>query len=940
MRNTVMHGTNYRRWACVVWLAWALSGPGFADEIALEPIQVGTPERIEVFPAEIKLTGAKERLQLIVTGHYAGGAIQDLTRAAEFVSSNTDVAIVDQSVAFPKADGTTAVIVKAGGQELSVPVTVANQGQPQLRSFEYDTLVALSKQGCNAGACHGSPSGKGGFRLSLRAFDPELDKLTLIHEDFGRRTNPLNPDESLLLLKPAMKVPHGGGLKMRPTDPAYAIIRDWIAEGCRLDAPERARCVKLEVFPPSGRLLKRPAHTQQLSVLAHFSDGSVRDVTQLAVYSSSDEAVAAVDERGFVVGKDRGEAAILVRYLEHIESCFITFIRDVDGYQWSNPPTHNYIDELVDAKLRQLQYLPSAVCTDEEFIRRVYLDVIGVLPTIEEVQAFLADGAADKRAKLVDALLARPEYAKFWALKWGDLLRLTSKQVGGDAVHKYHRWVERAITENMPYDKFAHELLTASGSTHTSPTANFYRTAADPNDCVETISQVFMGARLQCAKCHNHPFERWTQDNYYGMAAFFNRVQRKKTPKPDEMFIWVSQSGEVTQPRTGKQMKPWLPGDGDVENAQVDDRRELFAAWLTRPDNPFFGRIEVNRIWSHLLGRGIVDPPDDFRDSNPPSNAALLDALAADFVKSGFDRKHVIRTILNSRTYQSSFEPNQFNQDDVKYFSHYQPRLLSAEQLLDAICEVTSLPESFAALPPGTKATQLPSPDLVNHEFLKIFGQPERQTVCQCERSSESNLGMAIQFFNGPLIYNKLRDGNNRFRKLLAENKPDAEIITQLHLAAVNRPPTSKELEATIQHIAVKDVQIAEHNKGVDTQVLAMNQSIAGIRKPFENKLLEGKLQTIPEALRADVSTALNTAEGERNEVQKYLVAKLGPALAVTADEVTNALDDAAKKSIADAQTQVAELEKQRQAPGSRRIEALEDICWALLNTNEFLFQH
>ncbi len=929
-----------RTGAFVVVAFAAAIGLTRADDFKLEAIRVGEPQRIEVFPPAVKLAGVREQMQLVVTGYYADGSLQDLTRAAEFASSNAEIFTLAGSVVRPKADGSADLKVSVGGKEASIAVQVANQGTPQTVSFEYGTLAALSKQGCNAGACHGSPSGKGGFRLSLRAFDPELDKLTLIHEDFGRRTNALDPAESLLLLKPLMKVPHGGGLKVRASDPAYKVIHDWIAEGCKLDPPEQARVVKLEVYPPSGRLLKRPAHTQQLSILAHYTDGSVRDVTELAVYTSSDEAVASVTEAGLVVGKDRGEAAIIVRYKEFIESSFVTFVRDIEGFAWTNPPTNNYIDEAVDAKLQQLKFLPSNVCTDDEFIRRVYLDVIGILPTVDEVQKFSTDAASDKRSQLINQLLERPEFAKFWTLKWGDLLRLTSKQVGGDGVYKYHRWVERAIAANLPYDKFARELLTARGSSHLNPPANFYRTAADTNDCVETISQVFLGARLQCAKCHNHPFERWTQDNYYGMAAFFNRVQRKKTPKPDETFIWVSSKGEVTQPRTGKQMKPWLPGDGDVEQAEVDDRREIFADWLTRPDNPFFAKIEANRIWSHLLGRGIVDPPDDFRDSNPPSNAALLESLSADFVKSGFDRKHVIRTILNSRTYQSSFEPNDFNKDDTKYFSHYQPRLLSAEQLLDAICHVTSVPEKFGSLPLTTKATQLPAPDLVKHEFLKIFGQPERQTVCQCERSSESNLGMAIQFFNGPLIYNKLRDGNNRFRQLLNQKKADQEIISELHLAAVNRPPTEKELAATMKHISSKDVQIAAHNTETDVKIAAMNKAVADMRKTFEVKLFDAKLQTIPDAIRVDAKAALATEAGKRNEVQKYLVAKLGPSLTVTVEEVTNALDEAAKKMVADSTTQIAELQKLKQAPGSRRIEALEDVCWALLNTNEFLFQH
>lgn len=917
----------------------------FAATMALaddqpETIDVGQPLSVEVFPASVSLQGVRERIQFVVTGHYENGEVRDLTRAAEFVSNNPEIVQVGGSVGRPGKDGAADVTVRVGGREAVAKVVVSGQTKPQPVSFAYDALAAVSKQGCNAGACHGSPSGKGGFRLSLRAFDPTLDKLTLIHEDFGRRTNPLNPDESLLLLKPLMKVPHGGGLKLHAGDPAHVVLRDWIAEGCRLDAADAPRPVRIEVYPPSGRLLKRPAHTQQLCVLAHYSDGTTRDITSLSVYSSSDEEVASVSAGGLVVGKDRGETAVIVRYLEFIESSFITFVRDIEGFQWEQPPSNNYVDDLVYEKLKQLKYLPSGLCTDEEFLRRVYLDVIGIMPTVDEVQTFLNDTASDKRARLIDVLLERPEFAKFWALKWGDLLRLTSKQVGGDGVYKYHRWVERAIASNMPYDEFARQLLTAAGSTHANPPANFYRTATDTNDCVETISQVFLGARLQCAKCHNHPFERWTQDNYYGMAAFFNRVQRKQTPKPDEMFIWASQAGEVTQPRTGRQMKPWLPLKGDVENAQVDDRRVLFADWLTQKDNPFFGKIEANRIWSHLLGRGIVDPPDDFRDSNPPSNAALLDALAKDFAEHGYDRKHVIRTILNSRTYQASFEPNEFNQDDTKYFSHFQPRLLSAEQLLDAICQVTGRPESFGPLPADTKATQLPAPDLVKNDFLKIFGQPERQTVCECERSSESNLGMAIQFFNGPLIYNKLRDENNRFRALVKESKPDDEIIKQLHLAAVNRLPTEKEIAASLKHIAAKDEQIAQDNAEIKTKVAAMQATIAARRAAARDKLVDAKLVTVPEPLRADLKAALAAEAEKRTEVQKYLVEKLGPGVAVSDDEVTKSLDEAVTKEIADVQTQIAELEKGIRAPGGRRIEALEDICWAILNTNEFLFQH
>lgn len=906
----------------------------------LEPIQIGSPKRVVVHPETVELDGPRSRTQLIVTGFYADGSLQDLTRVAEYRSADEGTVQANDSILLPRADGASAVVVSVGDHTVSVPVRVRGQSQPSPVSFQYETLAALSKQGCNSGACHGSPSGKGGFRLSLRAFDPELDKLTLIRESFGRRTNVQQPDASLLLLKPLMRVPHGGGTQLRTSDPSYTVLRDWVAEGCRVDAPETPKCVGIEVYPKSGRLLRRPAHTQQLSVMAHFSDGSARDVTPLAVYSSSDDQVARVDANGFVVGSDRGEAAIIVRYLEFIESSFITFVRDVDGFAWNAPPQHNYIDELVDQKLEQLQYLPSEVCSDAEFIRRVSLDVVGVLPSAAEVRTFLADTRTDKRARFIDGLLERPGYAKFWALKWGDLLRLTSKQVGADGVYKYHRWVERAIADNMPYDEFARQLLTASGSTLTNPPANFYRTADDANDCVETVSQIFLGARLQCAKCHNHPFERWTQDNYYGMAAFFNRVERANTVRPDELFVWVRSQGEVKQPRTGETMKPWLPNSDAQEEGTESDRRELFAEWLTRPDNPFFARIEVNRIWSHLLGRGIVDPPDDFRDSNPPSNAALLDQLARDFADSGFDRKQIIKRILNSRTYQTSFEPNEFNANDTKYFSHYQPRMLSAEQLLDAICQVTAVPERFGSLPAGTKATHLPAPDLTRNEFLKVFGQPERQTACECERSTESNLGMAIQLFNGPLVFNKLRNKQNRFRQLEREGKSDREIVAELHLAAVNRLPTEQEVQSSLQHIAAKDLQIQEVNADLERKMAILQRKIEASEGPVREQLRKEKLGQVPVALQEDLLAALKLDASQRNRVQTYLAEKLGDLLNVTKEEIANALGEDGSKMVESARQELAELAKQVRSPGDLRVEALEDICWAIINTNEFLFQH
>jgi hypothetical protein len=768
----------------------------------LQPIVVGTPARLEVFPPGIKLDSPRRVMHLAVTGHYADGGLQDLTRAVQFTCTDPAVAKMEGGVVVPLANGKAEIVVSAPGVEARVPLEVANFDKPDAVSFKFGTLAALSKQGCNSGACHGSPSGKGGFRLSLRAYDPALDTETLIRESFNRRTNVQEPARSLLLRKPTMQVAHGGGRRMKVGDLSYQLLHDWIAEGLQLDPAGAPHCVKVEVYPQQ-RILKQPAHTQQLVVLGHFSDGSLRDITDLAVFSSSDDAVASVDEHGFVLGHDKGETAILVRFLEHIETAHVMFLKEVEGFQWNNPQLVNHVDEKVFEKLRQLQILPSDVCTDDEFIRRVYLDVIGLLPPAEQTRQFLADTDPQKRAKLIDALLQRPEYAEFWALKWGDLLRVNNKKVSAAGVHKFRRWIVAAIRDNLPYDKFVAELLAAQGSTYDHPPANYYRAAADFNDCAETTAQVFLGIRIQCAKCHNHPFERWTQDNYYGIAAFFNRVQRKPASSPEELFIYVGRSGEVTQPRTGQTMKPWLPLTGEVDLPGEDDRRQAFVEWLARKDNPLFPQAAVNRLWGHLLGRGIVEPVDDFRASNPPSNEALLAALAADFVAHGFDQKHIIRTILNSRTYQLSSRKNPFNATDEKYFSHARVRMLTAEQLLDAICQVTGVDEKYPGLPTGTRATQLPSPD-INHSFLKVFGQPAREMACQCERSSESNLSQALQMINGPLVHGKLRAGDNRFRKLAAAGKSNEEIVDELYLAALCRLPSEQERAKAVEHIAAQ----------------------------------------------------------------------------------------------------------------------------------------
>jgi hypothetical protein len=768
----------------------------------LETIQIGTPQRIEILPASIQLGTPLRKVQIVVSGLYADGRVQDLTRAAEYKIATEGVAKITDALVSPITDGRTELIVRVGGQEQRIPIEVSGQETPEKVSFRYGTLAALSKNGCNSGGCHGAPSGKGGLAMSMIAFDPETDMITLTRDFLNRRINMPEPESSLLLRKPLMQVAHRGGLKLRKDDEGYQLLVNWIAQGCAFDAESAPKLHRIRVEPALGRTLVWPAHTQQLRVTAQFSDGSERDITRLAMYSSSEDGLATVNANGFVVGTGRGQVGISVRFLDNVETSYFTFVRKVPDFAWKAPAPANYVDERVFAKLELLQYLPSDTCPDEEFLRRVFLDVTGLLPKVDETRAFLEDTAPDKRAKLIDGLLARPEFARFWAFKWGDLLRISPTTVTESGTHKYNAWLVKAWETNLPYDQFARELLTTQGSTFEYPPANFFRTTANTSEATEMTAQIFLGARVQCAKCHNHPFERWTQDNYYGLAAFFERVQRKKGPRADEMLVFPARRGETTQPRTGRQMAPWVPDGGELKLDPGADRLTAFTDWLTNPDNRFFARVEVNRIWSQLMGRGIVEPIDDFRDSNPPTNPELLDALAKDFVAHKFDRRHILRTILNSRTYQASSRPNPFNRDDEKNFSHARQQILTAEQLLDALCQVTGQPERYGNLPLGALATELPAPQ-PNNAFLVAFGQPTRQSSCACERQSQPSLTQALQLSNSLTVETKLKNGGTQFiRGLVASKKSDDDIIEEVYLAALCRHPREIELKKTRDYIA------------------------------------------------------------------------------------------------------------------------------------------
>jgi hypothetical protein len=769
---------------------------------------IGQPQSLLVQPAQIDLNGPRSRLQLVVTGRYADGNIRDLTPFCEAVVEGHDLLGVEEGLYLqPRKNGKGSLLIKVGGRSVRVPVVVRNLETPQPVSFRHELIAALNVGGCNQGACHGTPSGKNGFKLSLRGYDPAADYLELTRDVFGRRTARLGPDESMIYLKGLGKIPHEGGQRFARSSVPAQTMYAWLSEGLKDDSAKLPAIQRVEVLP-GARVLNAPARVQQLAVLAHFTNGQVRDVTRLTVFTSSDTAVANVNANGLVEFSQGGEVAVLCRYLEELVPVRITYLEPKKGFRWSNPPANNYIDTHVFAKLKMLDILPSDLCTDQEFIRRAFMDVCGILPSAQDVKDFLSSQDRNKRAKLVDRLLERPEYPDFWTLKWSDVLRSSRKSIELKGTFVFQKWLHDHIAGNTPFDRVVHDLVTASGSTFANPAANYYRVARDPSNLAETTAQLFLGIRMQCAKCHNHPFERWTQDDYYSLAAFFARVKHRKDPlepgdaqkKNGAEFIYVARSGEIVQPRTGQTMPPRFMSGGIPAISNGKDRREILADWLISPKNPFFAKSVVNRIWYHLTGRGIVDPVDDFRDSNPSANDELLDAMARDFTEHHFDVKHLIRAIMTSRAYQLSAQTNEFNKDDNKYFSHAVTKLHTAEQLFDALCYVTDVPEKFANMPLGTRSVQLPDGE-VNNSFLKTFGQPARELACECERESDSNLAQALQLINGPAVNDRLRNPNNRIGKLLAQKLPEKDVLNDLFLVTLSRLPADNEVQSMLDHV-------------------------------------------------------------------------------------------------------------------------------------------
>lgn len=768
--------------------AGATGATGLADEA----------DRLTVIPSSVHLSADAPRQQLLVrTGETDDAA--DLTRSAEFASEAPDVVTVDAAgIVRPVASGTGSVRVFAGGRELHVPVRVGPVAAQPV-DFERDVQPILTRYGCNAGACHGKQRGQNGFQLSLLGFDPDFDHNALVKEGRGRRLSRPAPEASLLLQKPTGQTPHGGGVRLPPRGEEHHLLLRWITEGAtrRVEGAPALEHVSVE---PARRTMQ-PGEQQQLVVTAHYSDGSRRDVTALATYQSSESVTAAVDEKGVITAQPVvGQAAVMARYLGEFAICQVAVPSpgEVPAEAYAQLPRRNFIDEHVWSALARLRLLPSEPAPEHRFLRRAYIDIIGRVPTADEARAYLADTSADRREQLVDRLLNQPEYAEYWAGKWADLLRPNPYRVGIKNTLNYDAWIREAFRANRPYDEFVRDLLTAQGGTFREGGVNLFRDRREPDEITTIVSQLFLGIRLECAKCHHHPFEVYGQDDFYRFAAYFARLGRKGTGlsppiSGSEEYVYTAASGQVRHPLTGEVMEPG-PLFGEAAAVAADgDPREALAAWITSPENPYFARTMANRVWTDLMGVGLVEPVDDLRATNPPTNGPLLEALGNELRDARFDVKHLIRTIATSHVYGLSSVPNERNVVDTRNYSRHYRRRLRAEVLLDSVCQITGVPEEFSAMPPGSRAKELWT-HRVESVFLDSFGRPDPNQDPPCEQLTEPTVVQVLHLMNSEGVFAKVSSDQGTAARLAAGDLSPAQIVEELYLSVYSRFPDEQEL--------------------------------------------------------------------------------------------------------------------------------------------------
>ncbi len=745
---------------------------------------------IQISPEQVTLSGPESTQQLLVKLMEGKSNLKDITLQTKYEISGPKIIKVDEfGLIEPIAEGETIISALHEGMKTSVKVKVIGLKNPSPVSFENQIIPLLTKAGCNSGGCHGKAEGQNGFKLSVFGFDPFADYQSLIMEGRGRRVFAASPESSLLVAKASARIPHGGGKKITEGTLPYKRLVRWISEGMHFKTEAISPVIALEVEPTQNLL--DPKTTQQLRVTAINSRGERYCVTSEAEYESNAPTIAGVDRKGAIqAGEYPGEAAILVRYMGEVNVCRITIPKK--GVAFKRPLENNFIDQHVWNKLEKLGIAPSELCNDSTFMRRVYLDTIGTLPTAEEARKFIESKAADKRAKLIDQLLERPEYADFWAMQWSDLLRVDRDAITAQGAIAMTRWLRRQFAENRPYDEMVKEIILAEGSTASeSPTA-FYKALTTPEIISRSVSQLFLGVRIECAQCHHHPSEKWTQDDYFALAGFFTGVAKKVLPNGTESVVGKS-GNDVKNPRTNKLVPTRALGEKESDSTEVTDRRSLFANWVIKPDNAFLSRAIANRIWAHYLGKGLVEPIDDFRVTNPASNEPLLEELALHLKKNKYDLKAYTKTILNSRTYQLGSETT-LNANDEQNFSHTINRAMPAEVLLDALSQITGVPEKFNGWPEGARAIQVWDNRMPSY-FLKLFGRPVRASVCECERSNEPSIAQALHLMNAPEIVAKIHSRKGKVRALAESKKPVPAIIDELYLAVLCRLPTAREVE-------------------------------------------------------------------------------------------------------------------------------------------------
>ncbi|MGO9919854.1 MAG: DUF1549 and DUF1553 domain-containing protein [Isosphaeraceae bacterium] len=770
-----------------------------------------TGPALSVEPPTIRLEGRGSRQQLAVSLRSEDGSVRDVTARSRYALDQSAIATIDAGgVARPLADGQALLRVVFEGQTAEARVFVQRFDRARPIGFRTDVVPLFSKAGCNMGACHGNFNGKGGFRLSLRGEDPSFDLQALTRDQLGRRIDLIAAPESLIVRKPTGQIAHEGGIRFLHDSVEAETLIGWIAAGARGDRAEAHRVKSLRVFP--GERVVAPGWVdQQLVVTAEFDDGATRDVTRLAACDASDPTRVEVSSNGLVHARRAGETTVAIRYMNGRAASRLAFLPDRPGFVWNGPQASHPIDKLAFAKLRALLLNPAPLAGAPVFVRRAHLDAIGRLPLPDETRAFLADPDPDKRARLIDRLVVRPEFADFWALKWADLLRNEEKTMGAKGAWVFQRWLRDQIAADRPMDEVARQIVAGLGSTWRNPPASFHRTNRDPMAAAESVSQVFLGIRLQCARCHNHPFDVWTQDDYYGLAAFFANIGRKEinNQRKDRLdsheingdeIIYTSGRARILQPRSGKLVEPrWLnetePATQSPPGGSALDR---LADRLTR-NNRQFSRNLANRVWFHLFARGLVEPVDDFRDSNPPSNPALLESITGYFEAHGLRLAPLVAWIMKSQTYQLSATPDRTSALDEANFAQAAVRLLPAEVLLDAISQVLGVPEQFPNAPRSLRSTQLPGP-APGVAFLKTFGKPDRLLTCECERSDATTLAQAFQMINGETLRRKLERSDNRIGRALEDGASDADLLREVYLAALCREPTAAEQARMLAH--------------------------------------------------------------------------------------------------------------------------------------------